>query len=235
MTGTTDDAARWREHYALGAAAWTKWAETLAEQQDKVNQLLLDAAGIGPGMSVIDLASGAGEPALSCAMRVGPQGRVQATDAVAGMVDGLRTRIARRGLSNVTADTAPMERLPYGDASFDAATCRYGLMYVDDPVAALRDMWRVARRRLIVFEPNRINPGHVVLGLTRTEERRSLLFSPGHVRRLVRAATGREVRPQRCGLLFPNVTPLPLARLLVRLPYRVPVIAISQLAVVEKS
>jgi SAM-dependent methyltransferase len=78
-------------------------------------------------------------------MRVGPQGRVQATDAVAGMVDGLRTRIARRGLSNVTADTAPMERLPYGDASFDAATCRYGLMYVDDPVAALREVRRVLR------------------------------------------------------------------------------------------
>jgi hypothetical protein len=95
-------------------------------------------------------------------------------------------------------------------------------------------MWRVARRRLIVFEPNRINPGHVVLGLTREEERKSLLFSPGHVRRLVRAATGRTVDPMRCGLLFPNITPLPLARLLVRLPYRVPLIAISQLVVVEK-
>lgn len=124
--------------------------------------------------------------------------------------------------------------LPFPDATFDVVTCWELLHHLDDPVAALREMWRIATRRLVVFEPNRINPGHIVLGLTRSEERRSLLFSPGHLRRLVRAATGRTARPERCGLLFPNVTPLPLARLLARLPYRVPLIAISQLLVLEK-
>jgi SAM-dependent methyltransferase len=155
-----------------------------------------------------------------------PSIRVVATDYAGGMLAGNPVRDRVR--ASATA-------LPFADGAFDVVGCWELLHHLDDPVAALRDMWRVARQRLIVFEPNRINPGHVVLGLTRTEERKSLLFSPGHVRRLVRAATGREVRPQRCGLLFPNVTPLPLARLLVRLPYRVPVIAISQLAVVEKS
>jgi len=124
--------------------------------------------------------------------------------------------------------------LPFADGAFDVVTCWELLHHLDDPVAALREMWRVAARRLVVFEPNRINPGHLVLGLTRREERRSLLFSPGHLRRLVRAATARSVRPERCGLLFPNVTPLPLARLLARLPYRVPLVAISQLVVLEK-
>lgn len=124
--------------------------------------------------------------------------------------------------------------LPFADASFDVVSCWELLHHLDDPVAALCEMWRVAARRLIVFEPNRINPGHIVLGLTRPEERRSLRFSPGHLRRLVRAATGRTVRPERCGLVFPNVTPLPLARLLASLPYRVPLIAISQLVVLEK-
>jgi hypothetical protein len=37
----------------------------------------------------------------------------------------------------------------------------------------------------------------------------------------------------RCGLLFPNITPLPIARLLARLPYRVPLVAISQLVIAE--
>jgi hypothetical protein len=74
----------------------------------------------------------------------------------------------------------------------------------------------------------------VHLALATSLRRKSLLFSPGHLRRLVRAATGRHARPERCGLLFPNVTPLPLARLLARLPYRVPLVAISQLLVLEK-
>jgi hypothetical protein len=45
-----------------------------------------------------------------------------------------------------------------------------------------------------VFEPNRIHPGHLVLGLTRENERLSLRFTPGHLRRLVHAATGRRGR-----------------------------------------
>jgi hypothetical protein len=108
------------------------------------------------------------------------------------------------------------------------------LHHLDDPVGAVREMHRVARRRVIIFEPNRINPGHIVLGLTRTNERESLRFSPGHVRRLVRAAGLGITRQERCGLLFPNITPAAVARALVKLPFRVPVIGISQLIVIEK-
>jgi ubiquinone/menaquinone biosynthesis C-methylase UbiE len=140
-----DDAAHWREHYARAAASWSRWADPLAAQQEKVNALLLDAAGVGPGMRVLDLASGAGEPALSCAARVGPRGRVVATDAVPAMIDGLRARAARRGLDTIDCQVAAMEHLPFEDASFDAVTCRYGLMYVDDPVQALREALRVLR------------------------------------------------------------------------------------------
>ena len=126
-------------------------------------------------------------------------------------------------------------QLPFADESFDVATCWELLHHLDDPAGAIREMWRVARKRIILFEPNRIHPGHIVLGLTRAEERRSLLFSPGHMRRLLGQAVGQKAdRHERCGLLFPNVTPLFLARILDRLPYRVPVAGISQLLVVEK-
>lgn len=127
------------------------------------------------------------------------------------------------------------DTLPFEAASFDIVTCWELLHHLEDPVAAIRDMWRVARRRVILFEPNRIHPGHIVLGLTRQEERRSLRFSPSHLRHLVAQATGRRGRlHERCGLLFPNITPLPLARLMDKLPFRVPLAGISQLLVVEK-
>jgi SAM-dependent methyltransferase len=125
--------------------------------------------------------------------------------------------------------------LPFRDRAFDAVSCWELLHHLDEPVRAVAEMLRVARRRVVVFEPNRINPGHVYLGLTREEERQSLRFSPGHLRRIVAAAGGRIVGHVRCGLLFPNITPLSVARVLVRLPYRVPLLGISQLVVAEKA
>lgn len=126
-------------------------------------------------------------------------------------------------------------QLPFADASFDVATCWELLHHLDDPAGAISEMWRVAKKRIVLFEPNRIHPGHIVLGLSRQEERRSLLFSPGYMRRLVQQAIGRSPdRQERCGLLFPNITPLPLARIFGQLPYRLPLAGISQLLVVEK-
>jgi SAM-dependent methyltransferase len=151
--------------------------------------------------------------------------RVVACDYAAGMLDGNPVRDRVRCSASA---------LPFADGAFDAVGCWELLHHLDDPVAAIREMHRVARRRVVMFEPNRINPGHIVLGLTRENERQSLRFSPGHVRRLVRAAGLSISRQLRCGLLFPNITPVAVARHLVRLPYRVPVIGISQLIVIEK-
>jgi SAM-dependent methyltransferase len=125
------------------------------------------------------------------------------------------------------------EQLPFADGRFDAVSCWELLHHLSDPVAALREMCRVARRRVIVFEPNRINPGQLCLALLRENERATLRFSPRYLRELAAAAGGRVAHHLRGGLLFPNLTPLWLARALVRLPYRVPVVAISQLAVIE--
>lgn len=127
------------------------------------------------------------------------------------------------------------DRLPFEDRSFDAVSCWELLHHLEDPVGALREMWRVSRKRVFFFEPNRIHPGHLILGLTRAEERASLRFSPGHVRRLLAAAGYPPPRiHERCGALFPNVTPLPLARVISDLPFRLPVVGISQLVIAEK-
>ena len=155
----------------------------------------------------------------------GPGVHVVATDYASGMLDGNPVRDRVR---------ASASQLPFGDDAFDVVGCWELLHHLDDPVSAVRDMYRVARRRVVMFEPNRINPGHIVLGLTRSNERESLRFSPGHVRRLVRAAGVTITRQERCGLLFPNITPVAVARALVKLPFKMPVIGISQLIVIEK-
>jgi len=181
----------------------------------------LTATGVLDGIrSVLDVGAGTG---FSSAYY--PAGlRVVACDYAAGMLD--HNPVDERVRCSACA-------LPFASRQFDAVACWELLHHLDDPVAALREMSRVARRRVILFEPNRINPGHIYLGLTRDEERHSLRFSPRHLRRLARAAGASVVRHVRCGLLFPNITPLPLARVLVRMPFRVPLIGISQLMVLE--
>jgi SAM-dependent methyltransferase len=171
--------------------------------------------------SLLDVGAGSGFSSAFYPERI----RVVACDGALGMLAG--NPVSERVLCAADA-------LPFPDRSFDAVTCWELLHHLDQPVEAVREMLRVAGGRVIIFEPNRINPGHVVLALTREEERASIRFSPGHLRRLIEAAGGVIRLHQRCGLLFPNVTPLAVARVLARMPFRVPFIAISQLIVAER-
>lgn len=140
-----EEVNHWRSHYDEAAAQWGKWADRIAEQQIKINQGLLMAAGVKSGARLLDLASGAGEPAMTASVLVGPQGQVTATDVSAPMVAALRERVDRHGLENVRCQPADMEALPFADGSFDAVTCRYGLMYASDPARALSEAARVVR------------------------------------------------------------------------------------------
>jgi SAM-dependent methyltransferase len=76
---------------------------------------------------------------------VGDTGLVTATDISEPMVKALAQRMTRLGLSNVSCRQADMEALPFGDASFDAVTCRYGLMYAHDAGRAVAEAARVVR------------------------------------------------------------------------------------------
>ena len=143
--GSEEEARQWRSHYDEAALYWGNWAEQLAEQQDRVNLGLLMAARVKPGARLLDLASGAGEPAMTASRLVGSEGRVTATDLSAPMVAALSARVARHGLTNVLCQKADMEALPFADASFDAVTCRYGLMYATDPARTVAEAVRVLR------------------------------------------------------------------------------------------
>ncbi|HVO17499.1 MAG TPA: methyltransferase domain-containing protein [Alphaproteobacteria bacterium] len=134
-----------RRYWRDRAAYWDRSADSIADVADRLNQPLLDAIGIAPGQSVLDLASGAGEPALSIARRVGSAGRVTATDLVAEMLAGAERRAADAGLANIDFRIADMEAMPFGDAVFDRVSCRFGIMFTSDPGRALAEARRVLR------------------------------------------------------------------------------------------
>ncbi len=130
------------DYWSVKADPWTKWADTVAPLAARFNMHLIEEARIEPGMRVLDMASGAGEPVLMLPELVGPEGSVVATDVVPEMLSGLKRRKGADALQICAAD---MQALPFNDASFDRATCRFGIMFVPDPVAGLSQVARVLK------------------------------------------------------------------------------------------
>jgi SAM-dependent methyltransferase len=126
-------------------AAWRKWHEQIAAFTRGATEAILEAAQLRPGMSVLDLACGVGDPALSIAAEVAPSGRVTATDLGPGMMSLAEALARKRGLTNIEFREANAESLPFANASFDILTCRFGIMFFPDLGKALSECLRVLK------------------------------------------------------------------------------------------
>ena len=124
---------------------WDRRADEIAEQAARMNAPLIEAADIAASQQVCDIATGAGEPALTVAELVGADGRVFATDLCPEMMLGARRRAAAQGLSNITFRTADMLVLPDADSVFDRVICRFGLMFCPAPGRAAAEARRVLK------------------------------------------------------------------------------------------
>ena len=178
------DAAKYknaqREQWNKDGAAWRRWNPTLDRWYGEATRQMLDLARIQPGQRILDIAAGAGEPAVSAAERVGPGGYVLATDISEGIVELARQVAEERGLEQIETRVMDGETLDLPDASFDAVLCRLGLMYMPHPATALREWRRVLRAggrvAVIVFStPDRNSWGAVPASIIR---RRAHLPAP---------------------------------------------------------
>src|SRR5271169_1094713 len=143
MTSKPDSKSDWGNQYRLVASE--KWKAKSAAMGQPITDALVEYAQPKPGMHVLDLASGTGEPAISLASRVGSGGQVTATDLSAGLLEIAAQRAEARGLKNFTTQQADAHSLPYPEDSFDLATSRFGVMFFSDPVLALVELRRVLR------------------------------------------------------------------------------------------
>ena len=88
----------------------------------------------GPGVTVLDVATGGGH----VARRLRDAGaQVVTVDAAPGMEPDV---------------IAPADHLPFADASFDAVVCRIAAHHFPDVLAAVREMARVARNRVVICD-----------------------------------------------------------------------------------
>lgn len=99
-------------------------------------------AELSPPDQIIDVAAGPGTLSLLAAPRVAS---VEAIDFSEEMVRILAQRAAEAGHSNVTVQRGDGQKLPFGDATFDAAFSMFGLMFFPDRAAGFREMRRVLK------------------------------------------------------------------------------------------
>lgn len=149
---------QWREN----AKHWIKHSATIRTMFAPVTRVLIERTGIHEGQSVLDVAGGAGEPSLTIARAVGPNGSVTCTDVVAEMVEAAEQEANRQGLKNVQFRQCSADALPFPDNSFDAVVSRLGVMFFPDPVAAVREILRVTKPGgvlgFVAWHESQLNP-----------------------------------------------------------------------------
>ncbi len=151
-----------------GAAGWQHNEGLVKTWLADATRQMLDAARIGTGMTVLDVAAGAGGQTLDIARRVGPDGKVLATDISPRMIDLSLERIRSEGLDQVRCRVADAQAIDlalvdnWEKDGFDAATCRLGLMFCKAPLKALRAIRNClapgARFSALVFSNPHANP-----------------------------------------------------------------------------
>jgi ubiquinone/menaquinone biosynthesis C-methylase UbiE len=133
-----------RKQWEGAAPGWAKWEETIANWIAPATEAMLDMAGVAPGARVLDLASGAGSQAFQAARRASAKGHVVASDISETMLRHVRENARAAQLDNVSTLAGAAEELDVAPESFDAVTCRLGLMLFTEPAKALA----AARRAL---------------------------------------------------------------------------------------
>lgn len=124
------------------ATGWEKWAAWNEQQQRSIIEWLVTGAGVRAGHTVLDLAAGVGQPAIEAARR---GARVIATDIAADMLAGCERRAKAAGVTLELRELDMHDLRGVGDASVDAVTCGFALMFSPDPVKVMREVHRVLR------------------------------------------------------------------------------------------
>lgn len=127
------------------AGGWGRQADRSQVAAMPVSEWMLAHAAPVPGERVLELAAGPGDTGFMAARMVAPDGVLISSDATAAMLEVARARAAEHGITNVEFRQLQLEWIDLPAASVDAVLCRWGVMLVIDPGAALRECRRVLK------------------------------------------------------------------------------------------
>jgi len=137
------DTADWNSFGRANASQ--KWRRQSAVMGNDMTQAIVEAAQVQPGMRVLDIACGTGEPSISLAALLDGEGEVVGVDISSAPLKIAEERAQQRGLSNTRFQQADAHHLPFVENSFDCITSRLGVMFFSDLPRALSEMRRVLK------------------------------------------------------------------------------------------
>lgn len=131
-----------RRNWDSVAHGWEKWWRTIEIGAEKVSRRLIELATIKIGSRVLDISTGIGEPAIPAAREVGNTGQVLATDISSEMLSIAKQRAINAGLQHaIVFQQGDTETIDLPNSTFDAALCRFGLMFLPDLNTALLNIY----------------------------------------------------------------------------------------------
>ena len=133
-----------RAAWAGLSASWEKWDSVIMEQLGPVGAAMIDRLDIADDQQHLDVAAGTGEPGLTVA-RLAPRGHVVLTDLAPEMLDIATRRAKAQGITNVETRVCSADDLPFGDATFDSVSVRFGYMFLPDLARATAEFARVLK------------------------------------------------------------------------------------------
>jgi SAM-dependent methyltransferase len=123
---------------------------------------MIERLELQPGQRLLELAAGPGDTGFLAAELIAPGGTLISSDASPAMLEVARARAQTLGIDNVEFKQLELEWIDLPTASVDAVLCRWGVMLIVDPEAALREIRRVlrpgGRAALAVWAPPAHNP-----------------------------------------------------------------------------
>ena len=134
-----------RAQWESAAEAWHRWGPAIERWLGPATDRMLDAARLTTGARVLDVAAGAGGQSIAAAHRVGPAGRILATDISPTILEYAAKAATDAGLTNVATQELDGEHLDVPAGGFDAVLSRVGLIYLPDQPGALAGMRRALR------------------------------------------------------------------------------------------
>ncbi|HUF86196.1 MAG TPA: class I SAM-dependent methyltransferase [Thermohalobaculum sp.] len=96
------------------------------------------------GEQVMDAGAGFGDTAIMLARRVGPTGRVVAIDCCDAFLEYGRRDAAEQGIDNIDFVVGDVQFHPF-EPAFDLLFSRFGTMFFENPVAAMRNVRRALK------------------------------------------------------------------------------------------
>lgn len=140
MDFTNDDFIRcWNE---ILTPKWDRFRHILSGNGEIHSTKAFEYWPAKEGAKVVDIGCGYGETCLSLAEHVGPAGKVVGIDCCKSFLETAREELARTEHKNVEYILGDAQRYDFPNEEFDLAFSRFGIMFFENRVAAMKNIYR---------------------------------------------------------------------------------------------